>query len=85
MVSRKPHKVRKAKPEKPDDGVRRDGTRMPKRPAGVTVRAHVQMPPEWRRAIDDTAIEMNMSRSSFIAKAAYLCARNGAFPVETGK
>lgn len=84
MASRKPRRARKIK-DRPDDGIRRDGARMPKRPKGVTVRAHVQMPPEWRTAIDNTAIEMNMSRSSFIAKAAYLVARNGAFPTETVK
>jgi uncharacterized protein (DUF1778 family) len=42
--------------------------RMPKNKN--TVRAHVQMPPAWKRLIDRAARELNMSRSNFIANAA---------------
>ena len=60
---------------------RRSGSRMPK--SDDTVRAHVQMPPDWRRSIDRMAKKLNMSRSSFIAKAAYMVSQSGAFPTDT--
>jgi hypothetical protein len=48
-------------------------SRIPKSPD--TVRCHVQMPPEWLRLIDRAARTSNMSRSSYIARAAYNAAK----------
>jgi uncharacterized protein (DUF1778 family) len=53
---------------------------MPKRPKGETVRAHVQMPPEWRRAIDRAAKRLHVSRSSYIANAAFRVASGELVP-----
>lgn len=48
-------------------------SRLPK--AKNTVRAHVQMPPEWRRVIDRAARKLHVSRSSYIANAAFRVAQ----------
>ncbi len=48
-------------------------TRMPKQ--SDTVRAHVQMPPEWRVIIDAAAAKSSMSRSSYISHTAYTAAK----------
>jgi uncharacterized protein (DUF1778 family) len=40
-----------------------------------TVRAHVQMPRDWRTVIDKAARKLNMSRSNYIATAAIAAAR----------